>query len=263
MYSDVGLVLGLVVFLVVLVMGEEAAAEDTSESSYVTSSSSSSLLLGMRRDNVSVLGWATAVLVEGEMPVIVISSSLPYSVPWSLFSTSGALDFFLDSLRMEEQSCARHARLVVEDTESLLLVGEGVVLIAQVVSVIRPPSSPSLLLSVETARDEVWDVMVVVMADTVVAAGAIEAVASMTKLVGEGVTVANDLDVAVAIEAVSFVTLVADGLWSLERLGCAIEVGIGEDTEENALASTDTDALALIVVDRGLIVFILVGVGVV
>ena len=114
---------------------------------------------------------------------------------------------------MEEQSCARHARLVVEDTDLVLLVGEGLVLIAQVVSVIRPPSSPSLE---ETARDEVWDVMVVVMADTGVAAGAIEAAASTTKLVGEGVTVANDLDVAVAIEAVSFVTLVADGLWSLE-----------------------------------------------
>ena len=84
MYSDVGLVLGLVVFLVVLAMGEEAAAEDTSESSYVTSSSSSSsLLLEMRRDNVSVVGWVTTVLVEGEMmPVfVVISSSLPYSVP--------------------------------------------------------------------------------------------------------------------------------------------------------------------------------------
>ena len=161
---------------------------------------------------------------------------------------------------MEEQSCARHARLVVEDTELELLVGEGLVMIARVVSVIRPPSSPSLE---ETARDEVWDVMVVVMADTGVAAGAIEAAASTTKLVGEGVTVANDLDVAVVIVAVSFVTLVADGLWSLERLGCAIEVGIGEDTEENALASTDTDALALTVVERGLIVFILVGVGVV
>ena len=91
--------------------------------------------------------------------------------------------------------------------------------IAQVVSVIRPPSSPSLSLLVETARDEFWDVMVVVMADTGVAAGAIEAAASLTKLVGEGVTVANDLDVAVLIVSVSLVTLVADGLWSLERLG--------------------------------------------
>ena len=49
MYSDVGLVLGLVVFLAV---GDEAAAEDTSVSSYVTSS----LLLGMRRDSVSMVG---------------------------------------------------------------------------------------------------------------------------------------------------------------------------------------------------------------
>ena len=222
MYSDVGLVLGLVVFLA---MGDEAAAEDTSESSYVTSS----LLLGMRRDSVSMVGWVTT-LVEGEMtrqmalavevleaPVMVISSSLPYSVPFSLFSTCCVLDFFLDSLRMEEHSCARHVRLVEEDTELELLVEEGVVLIAQVVSVIRPPSSPSLLLSVETARDEVWDVMVVVVvADTGVAAGAIEAAASTTKLVGEGVTVANDLDVVVLIVAVSLVTLVADGLWSLE-----------------------------------------------
>ena len=172
----------------------------------------------------------TTALVEGEMtrqmalavevleaPVMVISSSLPYSVPFSLFSTCCVLDFFLDSLRMEEHSCARHVRLVEEDTELELLVEEGVVLIAQVVSVIRPPSSPSLLLSVETARDEVWDVMVVVvMADTGVAAGAIEAAASTTKLVGEGVTVANDSDVAVLIVAVSLVALVADGLWSLE-----------------------------------------------
>lgn len=135
--------------------------------------------------------------------------------------------------------------------------------IAQVVSVIRPPSSPSLSLLVETARDEFWDVMVVVMADTGVAAGAIEAAALLTKLVGEGVTVANDLDVAVLIVSVSLVTLVADGLWSLERLGCAIEVGIGEDTEENALASADKDALALTMVERGLIAFIFVGVGVV
>lgn len=137
--------------------------------------------------------------------------------------------------------------------------------IAQVVSVIRPPSSPSLSLLVETARDEFWDVMVVVMADTGVAAGAIEAaaLALLTKLVGEGVTVANDLDVAVLIVSVSLVTLVADGLWSLERLGCAIEVGIGEDTEENALASADKDALALTMVERGLIAFIFVGVGVV
>ena len=94
MYSDVGLVLGLVVFLVVLAMGEEAAAEDTSESSYVTSSSSSSLLLllGMRRDNVSVIGLVTTVLAGGEIMIlavevlevpvfVVISSSLPYSVP--------------------------------------------------------------------------------------------------------------------------------------------------------------------------------------
>ena len=230
MYSDVGLVLGLVV---VLAMGEEAAAEDSSESSYVTSSLLLLLLLllllGMRRDNVSVVGWVTTALVEGEMtrqmalaveeleaPVIVISSSLPYSVPFSLFSTCCVLDFFLDSLRMEEHSCARHERLVEEDTELELLVEEGVVLIAQVVSVIRPSSPPSMLLSVETARDEVWDVMVVVVADTRVAAGAIEAAASMTKLVGEGVTVANDLDVVVLIVAVSLVTSVADGLWSLE-----------------------------------------------
>ena len=44
-------------------------------------------------------------------------------------------------------------------------------------------------------------------------------------------------------------------------MGCAIEVGFGEDTEENALASADTGALALTMVERGLIVFILMGVG--
>lgn len=84
----------------------------------------------MRRDNVSVVGWVTA-LAEGEMMrrmplavevvevLVIVISSLPHSVPWSF---SLRVDFFLDSLRMEEQSCARHARLVVEDTELVLLV---------------------------------------------------------------------------------------------------------------------------------------------
>ena len=135
MYSDLGLVLGVVVVvvmmvLVVLAMGDEAAAEDTRVSSYAKLLLLLLLLLGMRRDNVSVVGWVTA-LAEGEMMrrmplavevvevLVIVISSLPHSVPWSF---SLRVDFFLDSLRMEEQSCARHARLVVEDTELVLLV---------------------------------------------------------------------------------------------------------------------------------------------
>jgi len=90
-------------------------------------------------------------------------------------------------------------------------------------------------------RDVLLLVVVMASVDTGVAAAAIEAAASMKKLVGEGVMVANGsdgLDVVVVITAVSFMTLVADRmmLWSLE---CAIEVaraGADEDTEEKALA---------------------------
>ena len=107
-----------------------------------------------------------------------------------------------------------------------------------------------------------WDVVLVVMADTgVVAVGATEAAASKTKLVGEGVTVANGLDVAVLLVVVAVVSLVvawvADGLlWSLQSIKV---VGIGEDTDENALASADTDGLAVTMVEKGLIVFIFGG----
>ena len=106
-----------------------------------------------------------------------------------------------------------------------------------------------------------WDVVLVVMADTgVVAVGATEAAASKTKLVGEGVTVANDLNVSVLllVAVVSLVVAwVADGL--LSSLESIKVVGIGEDTEENALASADTDGLAVTMVEKGLIVFIFGG----
>ena len=107
----------------------------------------------MRRDNVSMAGWATVAPVEGEimrrMVVLAVtvsevvgiaSSSLPYSSStWYCLNTSR----FLDSARMEEHSFARHARLVVEDTGLDLSVGDGSVPLALAALVIRPSSFPS------------------------------------------------------------------------------------------------------------------------
>ena len=94
-----------------------------------------------------------------------------------------------------------------------------------------------------------WDVLV----DTGAAVGTAKAATSKLELLaGEGVTVTSDLDVVVLVvgDLSSLVTwVVVDGLWSLEYESIKV-VGIGEDTEENAMASADTDELAVTVVER-------------
>ena len=253
-WSSVYNVVGLVFFLAVAaVEGDEAAADGTSVSSYTKAGcfcSLSSSLLGpvvvTRRDDLPpmVLRRATAsLLLGGEMmlAMVVLAAMLPLegivaSLPYVYSSSSSRSTFdllrffFLDSVRMDVHSCARHARPAAEDG------GVVVVPMALETSMIRPssllPSSLSLLV-MKSKEDEFLaeEVAVVVASDTDTGVGAaptIEVAASATKLVGEGVTAMVSLGRA-KVGPADDVKVVA------VSLGCA-KVGGSADEEENALA---------------------------
>ena len=259
-WSSVYNVEGLVFFLAVAaVEGDEAAADETSVSSYTKAGcfcSLSSSLLGpvvvTRRDDLPpmVLRRATAsLLLSGEMmlamvvlaamlPLEGIVASLPYVYVYSSSSSCWSRStfdllrffFFLDSVRMDVHSCARHARPAAEDG------GAVVVPMALETSMIRPssllPSSLSLLV-MKSKGDEFLaeEVAVVVASDTDTGVGAattIEVAASATKLVGEGVTAMVSLGCA-KVGPADDVKVVA------VSLGCA-KAGGSADEEEIALA---------------------------
>ena len=166
-WSSVYNVVGLVFFWAVAVAeGDEAAADETSVSSYTKAGcfcSLSSSLLGpavlTRRDDMPPMVLrprATAsLLLDGEMilamvvlaamlPLEGIVASLPYQHSSSSCWSKSTFDFFLDSVRMDVHSCARHARPAAEDG------GVVAVPVALATSMIRPssllPSSSSLLV---------------------------------------------------------------------------------------------------------------------